>query len=135
MLLVRALDDRTGAHMVARNRKGKVVVMFETVGSFMQDVAQMLPPLGLVVYFVLSYDGMRLVFRGSRDYAAGLSGRGVRSIGPRLAAGLAAIALFASGFAPVITVVAWFSGVPMFRSWPDSSRPSSVDQPTGQYTR
>lgn len=67
------------------------------------------------VLLLMSIDGMRLVFRGTRDYIHATLGKS--KLAGRIAGTVAAICLFSSGWAPVLTVVAWIGGVRMFGKW------------------
>ena len=83
-----------------------------------------------VLFLGLSIDGARLVFRGTRDYIHVTMGK--RPTAARFAAFIAAVLLFFSGWAPVVTVVSWFAGVAPFGRWPnpnDPTRKASQDTP------
>ena len=74
--------------------------------------------LGVVMYLA-SIDGMRIVFRGTRDYlSATLS---VNARASRLAATLAAVSCGVTGVAALTTLVAWIGGVRPLGNWSDSS--------------
>lgn len=75
-----------------------------------------------VVYIALSLDGCRLVFRGTRDYIHVTMGK--RPTPARAAATVAALVLFFSSWAPLVTIVSWFAGVPVFARWPNPHNPN-----------
>lgn len=81
---------------------------FMGLGLFLQFLV-----VGLVV--LMSVDGMRLVFRGTRDYIHTTLGKS--KLAGRVAGTVAAICLLLSGWAFVLTLVAWIGGVRMFGKW------------------
>lgn len=81
---------------------------------------QLLLPFILGALLLLSsLDGMRIVFRGTRDYLS--SSLSVNARASRLAATLAAASCAATGAAALITLLAWIGGVRPLGNWPDSS--------------
>jgi hypothetical protein len=62
--------------------------------------------------FLMGIDGMRFVFRGTRDHL--VNTQGCSTLAARIAASLAALAGLASGVAILITAFAWIGGVRPF---------------------
>ena len=70
-----------------------------------------------IALVLLSIDGMRLVFRGTRDYINVTMGKSLL-IG-RICGTVAAVCLFFSGWAPILTIVSWLGGVKPLGKWPN----------------
>lgn len=66
-----------------------------------------------VAYWIMALDGMRFVFRGARDHMIGL---GSSRLLARVGAAIAAIALFYSGAAPLVTLAGWLGGIRPLRA-------------------
>lgn len=79
-----------------------------------------------VVFLAMSIDGARLVFRGTRDYIHVTLEK--RATAARFAGFVAAVLLFFSGWAPLVTLAAWFAGVPPFGKWPNPHNPNAHKQ-------
>jgi predicted phosphohydrolase len=82
-------------------------------------IVMLLPFLFGAFLLLSSLDGMRIVFRGTRDYLS--SSLSVNARASRLAAALAAVSCAATGVAALITLFAWVGGVRPLGDWPDSS--------------
>lgn len=86
-----------------------------------EDLQLVVILIGVAAALLLSLDGMRLVFRGTRDYIS--STLDANPLGARVAGSAAAIILFCSGLAFLVTLAAWIAGVKPFGKWDDPNRP------------
>lgn len=73
----------------------------------------LLPLVVFGVVLLASFDGMRFVFRGTRDY---LHAQGSALLAARIAGALAALSALLSGAAVIISIIGWVSGHGMVRS-------------------
>ena len=89
---------------------------FDTVLAM---ITPLLPFVLGALLLLSSLDGMRIVFRGTRDYLS--SSLSVNARAARLAATLAAASCGATGMAALVTLLAWVGGVRPLGNWPDSS--------------
>ena len=99
--------------------------MRESFGWFLGFGSWYVQVLLLVLYVGFSISGMRLVFRGSRDFLHVTLGK--HRFAARVAGSLAALALLFSGVAVVVTFVAWFGGASPFATWDDPHGKGSAD--------
>jgi hypothetical protein len=70
----------------------------------------------LAVYIIGAYDGMKFVFRGTRDYMS--QGYAQPTVRARIAGGVAAICVFISGGVLLVAILGWIAGAGFFTRKP-----------------
>jgi len=81
----------------------------------------------LALYIIAAYDGMKFVFRGTRDYMS--TGREKPTVLARLGGGIAALFIFFSGGAVFVAIIGWLTGAGFFTQKPSASTSKEENEP------
>lgn len=82
--------------------------------------------LAIIVFIIAAYDGMKFVFRGTRDYMS--IGHEKPTALARLGGAVAAFGVLLSGLVLFIAVIGWLAGAGMFTQKPGRSSKRDADQ-------
>lgn len=82
--------------------------------------------LAIIVFVIAAYDGMKFVFRGTRDYMS--IGHEKPTALARLGGAAAAFCVLLSGGVLIVAVIGWLAGAGMFTQKPGRSSKRDAEQ-------